>query len=273
MFRFHPGETRHLPVLQQRGKLLYVGKAKNLRHRLFTYKRAMAGRVTRKTSRLISLIASLEYELTGSEKEALLLENRWIRSERPPFNRINKQTEAYYFVYLRPGQAHLDYRLAMQIHDDTEPEYWYGCFKGHNPVRRSLGCLLQLLWMAENGVSDPHRLPVQLTRRLTPMRYRLSLQPGSPIRLQEDNVPEMIREWLLGRSCRLIDWLVDRLTGGGLETPFQKYFLEHYRECLERFYERKLVRHRLIREAHPEGPQRIIRQDELDDGVVRSYWR
>ncbi|MEX2362001.1 MAG: nucleotide excision repair endonuclease [Balneolaceae bacterium] len=247
----------------QRGELLYVGKAKNLRRRLFGYKRARAGQVSRKVARLIGLIGRLEWEVTETEQKAFLLENRLIRGERPPFNHANKQTEAYYFVYLKPDQTGLEFRLAMRIHDETDPASWYGCFKGHAPVRRSLGCLLQLLWMAEMEEYNPLHLPVQLTRRLTPIRFRLPWRDNSP--LKKDDAPGLLHHWLLGESCELLDWLAGHIKKACPvpESLFQARYIEHHLECLQLFYEQKLVRHKNMRNG-----QRRLGQEEIDDAII-----
>jgi hypothetical protein len=248
----------------QNNELLYVGKAKNLRTRVFSYKRAKSGQVSRKVSRLIGRIVRLEYEETETERDALLLENRWIRDKRPPFNSANKQTEAYYFIYFSPEPGGLEFRLSMRIHDETDPANWYGSFKGHAPVRRSLGCLLQLLWMAEHGRHSPQHLPVQLTRRLTPMHFYMSLPENSPIRSFE--MTDAISDWFLGESCRILDFVSVRIEHGtGSLSPFQIRFLEDRLHHLKAFFDRSLTRHKLLR-----GLQRHIAQDELDDLVVKA---
>ena len=251
----------------QNNDLLYVGKAKNLRTRVFSYKRAKSGQVSRKVSKLIGRIARLEIEETETEREALLLENRWIREKRPPFNHANKQTEAYYFIYFKPRTESLEFRLSMRIHDDTESSDWFGSFKGHAPVRRSLGCLLQLLWMAEHDVQSPHHLPVQLTRRLTPMSYRLPLTSESSIRIFL--IEEAIPTWFLGESCELLDYFWARIENDdNTMTFFQNRFLEDRLHHLKTFYDRVLTRHKELR-----GRQRHIAQDELDDLVVKAAFR
>ena len=244
------------------GELLYVGKAKNLRTRLFSYKRARAGGVSRKGSRMIGQIASFVYVETETERDALLLENRMIRGDRPPFNHANKQTEAYYFVYLRPDAAGLEFRLAMRIHEETDEAHWHGCFKGHAPVRQSLGCLLRLLQMAEYAVQNPMHLPVQLTRNLTPMRYWLPWRSGdSPAR--QNNISQMLEEWIKGESCEILDWFIVQIEHGKRLTSFQTLYLEYHLECLKRFYDQKLVRHRKLR-----GDRNLIGQDDVDDLMV-----
>lgn len=244
--------------------LLYVGKAKNLRNRLFSYKRAKSGQVSRKVSRLIGRIVRLEFDEAKTERDALLLENAWIREKRPPFNHVNKQTETYYFIYFKPEAESLEFRLAMRIHEDTEEKDWYGSFKGHAPVRRSLGCLLQLLWMAEYGIQSPHHLPVQLTRRLTPMRFRLPIESRSS--LLAHNIPGVVQKWFLGESCKLLDYVSIRIENTEHKlSPFQTRFLEDRMHHLKTFYDRALTRYRDLR-----GNRQIIAQNELDDLVVKA---
>jgi len=246
------------------GALLYVGKAKNLRSRLFTYKRARAGSVSRKVSKLIGQISSFEIVETETEQDALLLENRMIRTERPPFNHANKQTEAYYFVYLKPDKTGVEFRLAMRIHDETDESDWHGCYKGHAPVRRSFGCMLQLLWMAENNQHSPLHLPVQLSRNLTPMRYHIRWkEKNSPGR--RDGAAEMLLNWIRGEECEILDWLIVQIECGKSLSRFETLHLEHHLDCLKRFYDRKLVRHKTIR-----GDRQLVGQDELDDLLVKS---
>lgn len=270
------------------GKLLYVGKAKNLRRRLFTYKRAKAGQVSRKVAELIGRINSVVWVETETERDALLLENRMIRGGRPPFNHANKEPETYYFIYIKPDKTEVEFRLAMRIHEETDRRHWHGCFKGHATVRRSLGCLLRLLWMAEHSIKDPMHLPVQLTRNLTPMRYTLPLvltafrRKENPVSVRStefklsDNrrclkpgkspgmLEGLLDSWIKGESCELLEWFVVQIESGEEMTPFNVRFLETHLDVLKTFYDRKLAPHRKLR-----GESRHIKQEELDDLMVR----
>ncbi len=67
----------------EKGKILYVGKAKVLKNRVRSY---FTGVHNNKTTGLVSHIRDFEYIVTGSEKEALLLEINLIKKHRPPFN-------------------------------------------------------------------------------------------------------------------------------------------------------------------------------------------
>lgn len=243
--------------------LLYVGKAVNLRRRLFGYKRAKSGQVSRKVASLITQTTSITYEVTTTEQKALLLENHLIRAERPPFNHQNKNTETYYFVYLNPDLEMPEFRLAMHIQPDSDEAYWHGCFKGHHPVRRSLGALLQLLWMATHSTHNPVHLPVQLISKLTPLHYRLQI-PHS-FAFHKSGAPELLTNWIQGKSNALVDWLTYHLLEyqRNCAGRFAHCFIQDRLEWLDWFYTHKLLPHRQIR-----GNARQIGQQELDDAMV-----
>ncbi len=67
------------------GRVLYVGKAVNLRHRLASYLKA-PDRHDPKTALMLRKMAEVQYLLTATEREALLLERNLIREHRPRYN-------------------------------------------------------------------------------------------------------------------------------------------------------------------------------------------
>jgi len=81
------------------GRVLYVGKAKNLRNRVRNYltdeKRAEA-----KTGTLVSEASTVEYILVDNEKEALALENNLIKQFKPRFNVLLKDDKTYPYIKL-----------------------------------------------------------------------------------------------------------------------------------------------------------------------------
>lgn len=74
------------------GRILYVGKARNLRKRVMSYFRAD---VPRKTTAMLSHAERLETLSTGTEKEALLLEASLIKKHRPHYNIVLRDDKQY----------------------------------------------------------------------------------------------------------------------------------------------------------------------------------
>ncbi|HEX7207222.1 MAG TPA: excinuclease ABC subunit UvrC [Nitrososphaeraceae archaeon] len=83
------------------GKIIYIGKAKNIRKRLKSYFSLSNNNNTSnnwKTSRLISNIADIEFVLTDNEIEAFLLESNLIKRFRPLFNIELKDQQRYTYL-------------------------------------------------------------------------------------------------------------------------------------------------------------------------------
>ena len=99
-----PGEIAALPTApgvylmrNERGDLLYVGKARSLRNRVGGY---FNSSVSAKTADLIRHVWHIETRVTRSSLEAALLEARLIRELKPPFNRMLKSVAPAFFIRL-----------------------------------------------------------------------------------------------------------------------------------------------------------------------------
>ena len=90
--RDFPGKPGVYLMKNSRGTIIYIGKAKNLKKRVSSY---FSGSQTVKTRVLVSKIDSIEYITTGSEYEALLLENNLIKEHTPRYNINLKDGKSY----------------------------------------------------------------------------------------------------------------------------------------------------------------------------------
>ncbi len=79
------------------GTLIYVGKAKNIKKRVGSYFNKIEG-VNRKTLRLVSEIDHIEYTVSGTEFDALLLENNLIKQNQPKYNILLKDDKTFPYV-------------------------------------------------------------------------------------------------------------------------------------------------------------------------------
>lgn len=77
--------------------LIYVGKAKSIKKRVSSYFNKNAG-VNRKTLRLVSEIKNIEYVISNSEFDALLLENNLIKQNQPKYNILLKDDKTFPYI-------------------------------------------------------------------------------------------------------------------------------------------------------------------------------
>lgn len=87
----------------QKGKVLYVGKAKNLKNRLRTYFQ-QAARMDMRKSSMVKLITDFSYIITDNEIEALILEANLIKQHKPRFNIILRDDKNYPYLKLTSNE-------------------------------------------------------------------------------------------------------------------------------------------------------------------------
>ncbi len=78
-------------------ELIYVGKAKSIRKRVSSYFNKQAG-VNRKTLRLVSEIQRIDYTVSNTEFDALLLENNFIKQNQPKYNILLKDDKTFPYI-------------------------------------------------------------------------------------------------------------------------------------------------------------------------------
>ena len=83
-------------------EVIYVGKAIKLKNRVKSY---FVGAHNYKTTKLVSNIVDFEYIVTGSEKEALLLEFNLIKKYSPRFNIMFMDDKSYPYIKLSKENA------------------------------------------------------------------------------------------------------------------------------------------------------------------------
>lgn len=91
-----PSQTGVYIFKDKKGKVLYVGKAKNLRNRLKSYFQSTQPDIRK--SRMIELIEDFSYIITSNELEALVLESNLIKEYKPPFNVLLRDDKNYPYL-------------------------------------------------------------------------------------------------------------------------------------------------------------------------------
>ena len=81
----------------EKGTIIYVGKAKNLRNRVSSYFKGINSHDI-KTSELVKNIKDIEFFICKTEVEALILENNLIKKNRPKYNILLKDEKTYPYI-------------------------------------------------------------------------------------------------------------------------------------------------------------------------------
>ncbi len=118
-----------------RGEILYVGKAKSLRHRVRSYL-SPAKDATVKTRELVRLAADVETLVVGSEAEALILEANLIKEHKPRFNIQLKDDKKYPYIKVTVGEPFPRVFVTRRLRRDGSR--YFGPFTSVGRVRRAL---------------------------------------------------------------------------------------------------------------------------------------
>lgn len=126
--------------------VLYVGKAKDVRRRLASYRNASRRKVDRKKRRIVREAESLEVRVQPSEREALVVENQLIRTLEPPFNVEGKYT----FLYPAIGIVRTDRHTLLCFTTDVDAWSelglrWFGTFRSRLRAKEAFDALVDLL--------------------------------------------------------------------------------------------------------------------------------
>jgi len=129
-----PGVYR---MFDAEARLLYVGKASNLKKRLASYFRKSG--LAPKTAALVARIAQIETTITANETEALLLEQTLIKEWRPPYNILLRDDKSYPYVLLSSEDEYP--RLGIHRGAKKAKGRYFGPYPSGLAIRESLNLL------------------------------------------------------------------------------------------------------------------------------------
>ncbi len=121
--------------------ILYVGKARDLKKRIASYFKSVSD-PNIKTRALLSRAADLEYVVTSTEKEALLLESSLIKKHRPRYNVVLRDDKTYPSLRIDPREPFP--RLDMVRRYQRDGALYFGPYPSGYAVRENLRLLNQL---------------------------------------------------------------------------------------------------------------------------------
>ena len=132
-----PGVYR---MVDARGDVLYVGKARSLKARVANYVQVAA--LSNRLQRMVSQTRSMEIVVTNSEAEALLLEAQLIKRFRPAFNVLLRDDKSFPFILLRADHAYP--RIQKHRGARKAKGNYYGPFASAGSVNTTINALQKL---------------------------------------------------------------------------------------------------------------------------------
>ncbi|GAB4372428.1 MAG: excinuclease ABC subunit UvrC [Deltaproteobacteria bacterium] len=185
-----------------KGKILYVGKAKDLRARLHNY--ALPGGDGRpQIPHLLQRVASVRCIVTSTEKEALLLENTLIKKHRPPFNVFLRDDKEYLLLRIDRKEEFPRPELVRKVARDGA--LYFGPYSSARAIRETLRILFRLFPLCSQSrrkTGGKHRpcLNRQMGRCLGVCTGEVSRERYLPVveevvRFLRGRYRELLREW------------------------------------------------------------------------------
>ena len=196
-----PGVYR---MLDERGQILYIGKARNLRQRVASYFRENHG--SAKTASLVAHIREIEVTVTHTETEALLLESVLIKEHQPRYNILLRDDKGYPYIHVSAGDFP---RLSLHRGAKRAPGRYFGPYPNAAAVRDTLNLLQKIfrLRSCEDSFFQVRRRPClqYQIKRCTAPCVGLTDQVGYRQQLQDAVL------FLEGKSGQLVSGLVRRM--------------------------------------------------------------
>lgn len=197
--------------------VVYVGKAANLRNRVGSYFRSTAGLST-KTRRLVSVITDIEYIMTGSEQEALVLEADLIKRYRPQYNARLKDDKSFPFLKIDVGSEWPGVRVTRRRTDDGA--LYFGPFASARSMRQTLR-LIRKVFRFRVCSGD---FPNNRTRACLNMHIGLCPGPciGAITREEYRRTIDRIVLFLQGKHRDVLDSLTEEMKEAAAHLDFER---------------------------------------------------
>lgn len=200
------------------GRVIYVGKAKNLRKRVRSYFQASRN-LSPKVRVLVGEIADLEYIVTNSELEALILECNLIKKERPRYNIRLKDDKSYPYIKVTTNEEFP--RMFMTRTLKRDGNRYFGPYTDVKSAREVLSLLKRIFPVRackrsiKDGASERPCLNYHIERCLAPCAGYVD----------KETYASMVKEiclFLEGRGLKLVSSLKEKMNQAALDMQFEK---------------------------------------------------
>jgi excinuclease ABC subunit C len=197
------------------GEVLYVGKARSLRSRVAAY--TQPTRLDNRLVRMVSGTRTMEFSITGSEAEALLLENNLIKRFRPRFNVLLRDDKSFPYIVIRKDTEWP--QLAKHRGARDPANEYFGPFASATAVNRTLYALQRAfpLRSCSDGVFATRTRPClqyQIKRCTAPCVGRID-------KAEYGAIVDEVRGFLGGRNREVQQALSQRMDKASADLEFE----------------------------------------------------
>jgi len=226
----HPGVYQMLDKNQQ---VIYIGKAKNLKKRVSSYfsKQHSDG----KTRALVANIKDFEVIVTGTETQALLLENELIKQYKPRYNILLKDAKSYPYIYITNDKHP---RVSFYRGQKNKDYQFFGPYPSAHVVRDSLA-ILKKIFKVRQCTNSVYR-----SRSRPCLEYQIGLCTAPCVgKISDENYAydvAMMSLFLSGKGKETLDKVSDKMQQASIDLDFE--LAAHYRD--------QLIGLRTIQEQH-----------------------
>ena len=198
------------------GKVIYVGKAKNLRSRVRSYFRARP--FDRKTDALVGNISDLEFIVTDSEAEALILEATLVKQHKPRYNIKLQDDKSYPHLKLTINEPFPKVVITRRIQRDGA--LYFGPFLPAALARRTIDVINRTFQLRTCDIDIDGKAP----RPCLEYHIKRCLGPCVKGLCAPEQYQEAVRDVRLlleGRNKELADTLEERMMQASEETRYE----------------------------------------------------
>ena len=204
-------------MLDDRGEVIYVGKAKKLKNRVTSYFR---GEHLPKVAAMVEKVRDFNVIVANSEFEALVLENSLIKRHKPHYNILLKDDKGYPFIRIDRKSAYPTMTISRLAPKDGAS--YYGPFGGRSQSYEIIDVIRQALLLPD----CTRRFPRDIGKQRPCLKYQMGSCAGWCLEKmsQEDYHSRMDQAALIleGKSAELIDELRQKMEQAAEELHFEQ---------------------------------------------------
>lgn len=216
--------------------IIYIGKARSLRHRVRQYFQPSHDEGIKK-ERMVRQIASFEYIITDTELEALVLECNLIKEHRPKYNTMLRDDKTYPYIKVTLGEAYPRVLFSRELKKDKSR--YFGPFTSASAVKDTIDLVQKIYHLRTCN----QRFPENFGKTRPCLNYHMKQCPGVCTgKISEEEYAKSVQgamEFLSGSYAPVVSMLTEKMQAAAETMDFERAaeyrdLLASVRACVEK---------------------------------------